>query len=99
MNPFAVSEDRLREIAAPYGGIDALNRRMDLHNQATARLSKEWGDLMVKYPNHWVAMGPDGLLATALSAAALRSELRAAKKDGDAFAVGMLKVSPEVLIL
>ena len=99
MTSFAISEDRLREIAAPYGGIEALNRRRALHNQATARLSKEWADLLVQYPNHWVAMGPDGLLATALSAAALRSELRAADKDGDVFAIGMLNASSEVLIL
>ena len=99
MNPFAVSQNRLREIAAPYGGIDALNQRMALHNQATARLSKEWDDLMVQHPDHWVAMGPDGLLAAALTVEDLLSELHAAHCEHDAFAMGMLNTSTEVLIL
>ena len=99
MNPFAISEDRLRELAAPYGGIDALNQQMALHNQATARLSKEWDDLMAQHPDHWVAMGPDGLLATAPTVQALLSELSAAGKENDPFAVDFLDTTSDRLIL
>ena len=99
MNPFAVSEDRLRELAAPYGGIDALNQRTALYDQAADQLVKDWADLMAQYPDRWVAMGPNGLLATAPSVQALLSQLRAAGKDEDPFVVDILDTSTEVLIL
>lgn len=99
MNPHAVSEERLREFAEPYGGIDALNQRMALHKKVAARLNKEWPDLMARYPDHWVAMGHDSLLATALTVEDLLSELCTAGQLRDPFATGFLDASPIPRIL
>ena len=93
MNPHAMSEEHIREFAEPYGGIDALNRRVDLHRKAAARLSREWDNLIAEYPDHRVAMGADGVLATALSVDDLLSQLHATGKRDEPFAMRFLNTS------
>ena len=99
MVSLAVSEDRLREIAAPYGGVDVMNRRMAQHKQAFARLNQDWAILLAQYPDRWVAVGPDGVLATASSQQALLAEIRASEESVGEFVVDYLDASNEVLIL
>lgn len=99
MTSLAVSEDRLREIATPYGGIDAMNRQMDQHEEAYARLNQDWEFLLDRYPDRWVAVGPDGLLATAPTIEDLLANIRADQRQDEAFAVELMDTSPEVLIL
>lgn len=99
MTSLAVSEERLKEIAAPYGGIDAMNRQMDQHEQASARLNQDWEHLLAQYPDSWVAVGPGGLLATASTIEALLAEIRADQQQDEAFVVELMDTSPEVLIL
>ena len=99
MNTLAVSEDRLREIAAPYGGIEAMNRQMDQHEQASARFNRDRELLLDQYPDRWVAVGPDGLLATATTIEAWLAEIRADQRQDQAFVVELIDTSPEVLIL
>ena len=77
MDSLALSEEQLREIAAPYGGLEALNALMDRFTKAMQRLHRELPELTEQYPDQWVAMGVDGLLATAFTHEALLADLRA----------------------
>ena len=99
MTSLAVSEDRLRDIAAPYGGIDAMNYRMAQHKKAFARLNQDWELLLAQYPDRWVAVGPDGVLATASSQQELLAGIRAREENVGEFVTEYLNTSNEVLIL
>ena len=54
---------------------------------------------MVQYPDHLVAVGPNGVLAAGLSIEALLAALHTAGQRDEAFVVDFLNTSPEVLIL
>lgn len=95
----ALSEERLREITAPYGGPEFLNAQMDRHIKAVRRLHRELSDLMEQYPDQWVAVGEDGLVATAPSREALRADLQARGRGNDVLCIEFLDTSPAVMVL
>ena len=99
MNELALSEERLREITAPYGGPEFLNAQMERFTRAMQRLHRELPDPIEQYPDQWVAMGEDGLAATALSNEALLADLRARGIDNDALLIQFLDTSPGSLVL
>ena len=99
MNPHAVSDDRLQEIAAPYGGVAALNERMARFNRAVALLGRDWHTLMAEHPDRWIAVGPDGVLAVAATRQDLLAELRDKGVPPGEFVVQFLDTTPAVLII
>ena len=99
MNSHAVSDDRLQEIAAPYGGVAALNERMARFNRAVELLGRDWHTLMAEYPDRWIAMGPDGVLAVAATSQDLLADLRDKGVPPGEFVVQFLDTTPAVLII
>lgn len=94
-----VSAERLRELADPFGGVEALNERFAEHGRASARLIQDWDELLEQYPDRWVAVGQDGVLATADSNAALLADLRSREAPVGEFVVKFFSSAPQVLIL
>ena len=94
-----VSPERLREIAEPFGGVAAFNERFEEHSRAAARLNQEWSELLKIYPDRWVAMGQDGVLAVADTNAALLADVRGLGFESGQFVVEFFDTYPEVLIL
>ena len=93
-----VSPERMAEIAAPHGDVDALNARMEQHRQACVRLDRDRQDLLERHPDRWVAMGPDGLLAVADTHQDLLDEIKASEYAGE-FATEFLDSDPKPLFL
>lgn len=94
-----VSEERLREIAEPLGGVEAMKERFAEHSRAAARLIEDWDELLEQYPDQWVAVGPEGVLATGDSNMAVLSELRGREAPVGEFVVKFFSTAPKVLIL
>ena len=94
-----VSEERLREIAEPLGGVEAMKERFAEHGRAAARLIEYWDELLEQYPDQWVAVGPEGVLASGDSNMAVLSELRGREAPVGEFVVKFFSTAPRVLIL
>ena len=99
MDSLALSEEQLREIAAPYGGVEALNAKMDRFRKAVERLHQELPELTEQYPDQWVAMGEDGLLATAFTHEELLADLRARGIGKDGWCTKFLDTSKASMVL
>ena len=59
------SEEYFAQIAEQFGGVAALNERMDRSERAFRRMYRELDTLLEQYPDQWVAMDEDGLVAVA----------------------------------
>ena len=94
-----VSEERLREIAEPFGGVEAYQERFAEHGRASARLIRDWDELRERYPDRWVAVGPDGLLAAADNNESLLAEVRGRGFESGQFVVEFFDTTPAVLVL
>lgn len=95
----AEDDPEVLAIAERYGGVAAMNEEMARGEEAFHRLYRELPALMEQYPDQWVAMGDDGIVAVADS----EDNLLAALSDqglyaGDLF-IEHLNTQPEIWIL
>ena len=81
------------------GGVNALRERKDEFHLVVVRMDQERASLMDKYPNKWVAVGRDGVLAVADSMEDVFSEIESAGLSGSEFEVEYMDSDPPDLIL
>ena len=83
----------------PMAGRNFLNAQMERFRKAVQRLHRETPALMEQYPDQWVAMSAEGVVATALSHEALLADLRARGIDNDALCIEFLDTAPGIMVL
>ena len=59
----ALTEDDFRQAVAQAGGPKAVQAAFDGLQLANAQLDKDYSRILEQYPRHWIAMGPDGMIA------------------------------------
>ena len=59
----ALTKDDFRQAVAQAGGPKAVLAAFDGLRLAHARLDKDYSRILEQYPRHWIAMGPDGMIA------------------------------------
>ena len=76
-----------------------VGQRMATFNRAISRLIQDQDDLTAQYPNHWVAVGAEGIIDNALTSRELAQQLRDAGVPNHAVVTRFLNAEPKVLIL
>jgi hypothetical protein len=92
-------EAHVNEIILELGGVKALREGKDEFHQAVLHMDKEYTALMEKYPNQWVAVGKDGVLAVRDSMEEVFAAVESADLRGSEFVVEFLDTDPPDLIL
>lgn len=82
-------------IAEQFGGVAALNERMERSERAFRRLYREMDALFEQYPDQWVAMDEDGLVAVADSHDNLLKALAAQGRYAGDLATKHLDTQPD----
>ena len=59
----ALTRDDFMQAVARAGGPKAIQAAFDGLRLANDRLDKEYSRILEQYPRHWIAMGPDGMIA------------------------------------
>ena len=59
----ALTKDDFMQAVAQAGGPKAVQAAFDGLRLANDQLDKEYDRILVQYPRHWIAMGPDGMIA------------------------------------
>ena len=94
-----MDEDYAREVILGDGGVEVFLKEMQEFHDAVTRLWDEYDALMEKYPDKWVAMGKDGIIAVSDSRKEVFSAIAPVRARGDAFIVEFLDTNPESLVL
>ena len=94
-----MDEDYAKEVILGDGGIEVFLKEMKEFHDAVTRLWDEYDTLMEKYPDKWVVMGKDGVLAVCDSRKEVFSAIEPARTRGDAYVVEFLDTDPEPLVL
>jgi hypothetical protein len=94
-----MDEDYAREVILGDGGVEVFLREMQEFHDTVTRLWDEYDTLMEKYPDRWVVMGKDGVLAVCDSRKEVLSAIEPARARGDAYIVEFLDTDPEPLVL
>ena len=94
-----MDEEYAREVILGDGGVEVFIREMEEFHDAVTRLWDEFDTLMEKYPDKWVVMGKDGLLAVCDSRKEVLSAIEPVRARGDAYIVEFLDTDPEPLVL
>ena len=94
-----MDEDYAREVILGDGGVGVFLKEMKEFHDAVTRLWDEYDTLMEKYPDKWVVMGKDGVLAVCDSRKEVFSAVEPARARGDAYVVEFLDTDPEPLVL
>jgi hypothetical protein len=94
-----MDEDYAREVILGDGGVEVFLREMQEFHDTVTRLWDEYDTLMEKYPDRWVVMGKDGVLAVCDSRKEVFSAVDPIRARGDAFIVEFLDTDPEPLVL
>ena len=92
-------EAYVNEIISGLGGVKALREGKDEFHEAVLHMDKEYTALMEKYPNQWVAVGKDGVLAVRDSMEEVFAAVESADLRGSEFVVEFLDTDPPDLIL
>ena len=87
------------ELIKELGGVKALRDYKAQFHQVVLRLDQERTNLLDKYPNKWVAVGRDGVLAVADSMEDVFAEVESMGLSGSEFEVEFLDSDPPDLIL
>ena len=77
-----IGEASAAEFIDSQGGVGALMSRMDEYHDIVVRMRNERCVLMKEYPNQWVAMGKDGVVAVGNSYRLRAGESRRARARG-----------------
>ena len=64
------------DIANEAGGLTAMTDKMKERHALARKLDAEYDDLLERYPNQWVAMGSDRVVASAETLKGLFAKLR-----------------------
>ena len=94
-----MDEEYAREVILGDGGVEVFIREMEEFHDAVTRLWDEFDTLMEKYPDKWVVMGKDGVLAVCDSRKEVLSAIEPVRARGDAYIVEFLDTDPEPLVL
>ena len=94
-----MDEEYARDIFEEMGGVEVFIREMQEFHDTVTRLWDEYDALMEKYPDKWVAMGKDGIIAVCDSRKEVFSAIAPVRARGDAFIVEFLDTDPEPLVL
>lgn len=94
-----MDESRVAGIIKDMGGVKALRERHEEVHRVFARLDRERFNLMEMYPDKWVAVGKDGVLAVGDSMEEVFAEVESAGLSGSEFEVEFLDSDPPDLIL
>ena len=93
------SEEYFAQIAEQFGGVAALNEKLFRGERAFRRLYRELDTLFEQYPDQWVAMDEDGLVAVADSHDNLLEALADKGRYAGDLATKHLDTQPELWIL
>ena len=93
------SEEYFAQIAEQFGGVAALNEKLFRGERAFRRLYRELDTLFEQYPDQWVAMDEDGLVAVADSHGNLLKALADKGRYAGDLATKHLDTQPELWIL
>ena len=58
-----LTEDDFKQAVAQAGGPKAIQAGFDRLRLANTQLEKDYSRILEQYPRHWIAMGPEGLIA------------------------------------
>ena len=94
-----MDEEYARKIFEEMGGVEVFLKEMEEFHDAVTRLWDEYDTLMEKYPDKWVIMGKDGVLAVCDSRKEVFSTVNPIRARGDAYIVEFLDTDPEPLML
>lgn len=97
--------DKLRDeayvmsVIQELGGVQKLAKGMREYHEIVVRMRSEQPGLIKKYPDRWVAMGRDGVLAVGDSMGEVLEEVERQGVDSGETVVEFLDTSPPLLIL
>ena len=94
-----VGEAYIRQIIEEAGGFQAFSKQMGDFRDCQIRLDKERAALTEKYPDKWVAMGKDGVVAVNDSQLGLLADIDGQGLSRNAVAIDYLDTDPTPLIL
>ena len=92
-------EAYIRQIIEEAGGFQAFRKQMDDFRDCQIRLDKERAALTEKYPDKWVAVGKDGVVAVSDSQLGLLADIDGQGLSRSAVAIDYLDTDPTPLIL
>ena len=93
------NHDYVKNLVDNLGGVNKLRKGNDEFHKVIIRLDQEHAGLMEKYPDKWVAMGKDGVIAVGDSMEEVFAEVESAGLSGSEFEVEFLDSEPPDLIL
>ena len=94
-----MDKDYVKEVIEGLGGVKALMDEMDEYHQIVARMRKERPSLMERYPDKWVTMGQEGVLAVGDSMDEVLREVEARGLNGTDVEIEFMDTDPPLLIL
>ena len=94
-----MDEHYVNQIINGLGGTKALMDEMDEYHEIVARMGKEGPGLVEKYPNQWVVMGREGLLAAGNSMDEVIGEVERQELHGADVVIEFMDPDPPLLIL
>ena len=93
------AEEFLRKAVEELGGPNVWDDGVVEFYKAATRLWDEYDTLVGKYPDKWVAMGKDGVLAVCESLKEAHSAAELARLQGSQCVIEFLTSDPEPLVL
>ena len=94
-----MDEHTVKQIINELGGAKALMEEMDEYQEIVLRMRKERPHLAADYPDKWVAMGREGLLAAGDSMDQVLGQLEDQGVDGVDVVIEFMDTDPPLLIL
>ncbi len=94
-----MDEHTVKRIINELGGAKALMEEMDEYQEIVLRMRKERPHLAADYPDKWVAMGREGLLAAGDSMDQVLGQLEDQGVDGVDVVIEFMDTDPPLLIL
>ena len=94
-----MDEADVQAIIDRLGGVEALRERREEFREAVLRMNRERGALMELYPDQWVAVGRNGVIAVAGSLEDVFARVESAGLRDSEFEVEFLDTDPADLLL
>ncbi len=94
-----MDEHTVKRIIDELGGAKALMEEMDEYQETVLRMRKERPRLAADYPDKWVAMGGEGLLAAGDSMDQVLGQLEAQGVDGADVVIEFRDTDPPLLLI
>ncbi len=94
-----MDEHDVKQMISELGGAKALMHEMDEYHGIVLRMRKERPRLASSYPDKWVAMGREGLLAVGDSMDQVLAQVEARGARGGDVVIEFMDTDPPLLIL